>query len=71
MTLVSLRQPLPAHTHINLAVAKEAAHAYAWEYDIAIAVQRSTEWGNPPCISVASESVTCNLHKYLLARTLS
>ena len=42
--------PLPAGTYDNLELAKEAAHAYAWENDFAIAVLRSATWGHPPAI---------------------
>ena len=41
---------LSAETYINLELAKEAAHAYAYENGFAIAVQRSAKWGRPPCI---------------------
>ena len=34
----------------NLELAKEAVHAYASNNEFSIAVQRSTEWGYPPCV---------------------
>uniref|UniRef100_M4BIT2 Uncharacterized protein n=1 Tax=Hyaloperonospora arabidopsidis (strain Emoy2) TaxID=559515 RepID=M4BIT2_HYAAE len=42
--------PLPAGTYDNLELAKEAAHAYAGENGLAIAVLRSAKWGHPPAM---------------------
>ena len=41
---------LPAGTYDNLKLAKEAAHAYAWENGFAIDVLRPAKWDHPPAI---------------------